>query len=117
MKRRRRKSPVVRNRPDVVGYFDGACEPINPGGTAAFGAAGFVKRQKVWECSRLFVPELGKETATSSNVAEYAGFISILEYLIDAKMNAQPILILGDSNLVIQQMFGSWKITAGYYVP
>ncbi len=101
----------------IEAFFDGCCEPVNPGGTAAFGAVVFQDGRRVWECSRIFVPQKGREAETSNNVAEYSGFLSILEYLKEQGLVRESILIKGDSNLVIQQMRGNWRIRQGHYVP
>jgi ribonuclease HI len=99
-------------------FFDGACEPINPGGTASYGAVIFdAKGIRVWECSEFFAPEKGKEHETSNNVAEYSGLIAILEYFIEQGSNESTILVRGDSNMVIQQLFGTWMIKSGHYAP
>lgn len=100
----------------IKAYFDGCCEPINPGGTASFGAVIFVDGKRVWECSRLFIPKSGKEKETSNNVAEYSGFKAILDWILEQNAQNEKIVICGDSNLVIQQMFGTWRIKQGYYV-
>ena len=92
-------------------------EPVNPGGVASFGAVVFIDGERVWECSRLFRPAKGREMETSNNVAEYSGFKSILEYLIGAGLQKERALVYGDSNLVIQQMFGTWKMRGGFYIP
>jgi ribonuclease HI len=73
----------------IVAYFDGACEPINPGGYAAFGAVIFIDGVQVWKSSTLFVPQKGREEETSNNVAEYAGFIAIL---VPLALQAQKLL-------------------------
>lgn len=101
----------------ITAYFDGCCEPVNPGGTAAFGAVVFINSERVWECSRIFRPMPGREKETSNNVAEYSGFLAILDYLKDRDLHRKPIRIYGDSKLVIEQMFGRWKIKQGHYVP
>ncbi len=98
----------------IEAYFDGCCEPVNPGGTAAYGAVIFINGVKVWQGSQIFLPASGQ---TSNNIAEYSGFKAILEYLLTNGLNNEPIEIRGDSNLVIQQMFGSWRIKQGIYVP
>ena len=90
---------------------------MNPGGTASFGAVVFKGEGRVWECSRLFRPIPGREHETSNNVAEYAGFIAILEFLLEKGWEKEEVLVFGDSNLVIQQMFGDWQIRHGFYVP
>ena len=107
----------------IKAYFDGCCEPINPGGTASYGFVIFEEYgsdevcQLLFEDSKIFVPVRGREKETSNNVAEYSGFKRILEWLIEEGMEKEVIEICGDSNLVIQQMFGTWKIKRGFYVP
>lgn len=98
-------------------YWDGCCEPCNPGGTAAFGAVIYNDGQRVWECSRIFRPKRGREKETSNNVAEYLGFKAILRELIRRKWNHRVIVCYGDSRLVVKQMSGKWRIRAGHYVP
>jgi ribonuclease HI len=101
----------------IEAYFDGCCEPVNPGGTASYGAVIFVDGERVWECSELFVPVHGKEKHTSNNVAEYSGFLSILEWLLANNLDAMPARIHGDSKLVIEQMLGNWRMKKGFYIP
>jgi ribonuclease HI len=96
-----------------IAYFDGACEPVNPGGTASFGGAIYRNGCPVWECSEIH----SRGEGASNNVAEYAGFIAVLEWFAERDLCGAEIRILGDSNLVIQQMFGSWKIKKGLYAP
>lgn len=101
----------------IKGFFDGACEPCNPGGIAAYGAVIFKDDHRIWGQSEIFYPKKGREKETSNNVAKYSGFKAILDYLLASGLHLEPIEISGDSNLVIQQMFGRWKIRFGYYVP
>ena len=109
--------PLVIPNPVYTAYFDGSCGPMNPGGTAAYGAVIMREGQPIWECSKLFHPEKGKERETSNNLAEYCGLIAILEHLIDLGAQQEPIMVYGDSELVIYQMFGHKKIKSGIYVP
>lgn len=106
----------------VNGFFDGCCEPVNPGGTAAFGAVIYDGLNKIWEQSQVFVPMKGREKETSNNVAEYLGFIAILCALKGMEFQDRRIAIYGDSKLVLCQMFKEvygkkWKIRKGLYVP
>lgn len=101
----------------IKAFFDGCCEPKNPGGVAAYGAVIFRDGHRMWEQSEIFYPKKGREEGTSNNLAEYSGFKAILDYLLASGLQLEPIEIFGDSNLVIQQMFGRWKIRSGYYVP
>ena len=100
----------------IEAYFDGCCEPTNPGGTASYGAVVFVGKKRAWECSELFVPVPGRERETSNNVAEYSGFLAILEYLLSTDLDDQTINIHGDSKLVIEQMQGNWRMKKGFYI-
>lgn len=104
-------------RGPFTAYFDGCCEPTNPGGHASYGAVIYERGARVWECSELFVPTKGKETETSNNVAEYSGFLAILNWFVGQKLTAAHITIQGDSMLVIKQCFGAWKIRKGHYKP
>jgi ribonuclease HI len=92
-------------------YFDGACEPKNPGGNMGTGAYVLINDKEVYTHSN-FYPANDWNT---NNVAEYLALHEILLYLRSAELHAKEIWIHGDSNLVIQQMSGKWKIKNGFY--
>lgn len=94
-----------------VVFFDGCCEPRNPGGTAGFGVVIFKGTEKVWEKSGM----IQASPTTSNNVAEYAAIGAALDWFIENGLTDAHILVKGDSNLVIQQCFGTWKIRGGFY--
>lgn len=96
--------------------MDAVSEPINPGGTAAFGAVVLQSGERLWECSRTFKPQPGREHETSNNVAEYSGLIAVLEWLREKELHRQPIIVRGDSKMVVEQMNGHWRIRKGFYV-
>ncbi len=57
---------------------------------------------------------VGKGKAMSNNVAEYAGVLHVLKYL-----SSRPpgrVMIHGDSNLVINQLSGKWRVRKGLYL-
>jgi len=103
------------NNPTFSAYFDGACEPINPNGTAAYGVVVFKDNRIVWLSSETYYPTLNQ--TTTNNMAEYAGFLKLLQFFSDQKMRNESIEILGDSKLVINQMFNGWSISSGSYLP
>lgn len=84
--------------------FDGACEPINPGGTMGWG----------W---RIISP-VGHVTSghgglsaaqfNTNNVAEWNGVLAGLRKLGEVGVQGS-LLIRGDSKLVINQLTGRWK--------
>jgi ribonuclease H / adenosylcobalamin/alpha-ribazole phosphatase len=51
----------------------------------------------------------------SNNVAEYLGLNAALDWLIANGLTGQPVLVKGDSQLVINQCLGKWQIKGGLY--
>jgi ribonuclease HI len=100
----------------IIGYFDGACEPRNPGGAMGFGALLTENGEVIWQNSGM----APAAKTNSNNVAEYAALIMLLDHLIAEGMTAREIEVCGDSQLVIKQMMGIWRISQnsnGLYVP
>lgn len=94
-------------------YFDGSCGPTNPGGK--MGAGVMISNEDgdiVHEYSKAYHPH---ETNTN-NVAEYLAFIEVLQWLKSNADSGDNVTVYGDSNLVVQQMNGKWKIKNGSYV-
>lgn len=94
----------------IEGWFDGCCEPKNPGGHAAYGILIKVNG----EITMAIGEYVGFGPTISNNVAEYAGVSCVLREV--AKLDDFAI-IRGDSKLVINQLGGKWKIHGGLYVP
>jgi ribonuclease HI len=96
---------------EYLAWFDGACEPVNPGGKATFGAIVKDRTGTVLHREHGYV---GKGRAMSNNVAEYAGVLHVLKYL--TPFPPGRAIIHGDSNLVINQLSGKWRIKKGLYL-
>lgn len=96
-----------------VAFFDGSCEPCNPGGTVGYGAIILKDNKKIWQHSA----SLPASPENSCNVAEYLGLITVLDWFIKNNLTHEQILIRGDSKLVIEQCFGKWRIKKGLYFP
>ena len=100
--------------PRLVLYFDGACGPKNPGGNIGCGwyvtYRGFPK-ERLFEGYH-FVPS---SPAHSNNVAEYMALCLGLEDIINRGYGEHPLSVVGDSQLVIEQMDGEWHIGNGLY--
>lgn len=99
-------------------YFDGCCEPKNPGGTAGYGAVIYRGAEQVWTHSGMIPPA----PTTSNNVAEYLAVNAIFDFFLE-KNARESVLIFGDSQLVICQLWGwpvlgkkKWRIIKGAYV-
>lgn len=97
---------------DILVYFDGSCEPINPCGNMGFG---FVVKQNDKNLTTGFD---GKEAHydNSNNVAEYSALKLALLWLLENGHQDEYIFVMGDSKLVIMQMTGEWKMKAGRYL-
>lgn len=98
---------------NIVCFFDGCCEPRNPGGAMGYGAIVIVDDQKVLEWSGYDAADKGN----TNNIAEYKSLEKILDYLLENDLTGENILIKGDSQLTVRQMAGEYGINNGAYVP
>ena len=94
----------------ITAYFDGACEPKNPGGNMGLGVH-IDTGNEIIEYSNFFP----KDPTNSNNVAEYLAFEFIIDFLIAEELTQHPIRIYGDSQLVVRQMNREWRIINGQY--
>lgn len=85
-------------------YFDGACEPVNPGGTATYGWVLADEKGTVTEGRGMAKAGAG----ATNNVAEYYGLGHGLRSILEARLNPESLEIRGDSQLVIRQLTGQW---------
>lgn len=101
------KKAKVGARPDESGtcslYFDGGCK--GNGTAAADAGAGFILRDARGEQLLEKQIYLGKAT---NNQAEYAGLEEGLRAA--ATLNIRELRVYGDSELVIKQMLGAYKV-------
>lgn len=99
----------------IKAFFDGACEPMNPGGTMSFGIVIFEDGKPIYGHGQICHPQ--GDGGASNNVAEYKGFIALLTFIESHGWANEDITVCGDSQLVVCQMKGMWKIKQGMYVP
>lgn len=86
-------------------YFDGLCEPINPGGVATYGYAIYQDKKAIKKGCRV----IGEGEGMTNNVAEYSALKRALEWLNEEGIEDE-IMVKGDSMLVINQMKGVYRI-------
>jgi len=99
----------------ITVYFDGLCYPRNPCGVAAYGYLVYRDGALIHRGFRV----VGEGKGMTNNVAEYEGLMAAAQWLKDEGIR-EKIVIKGDSQLVIKQMKGEWKInsaTSKKYVP
>ena len=80
-------------------YFDGASRS-NPG-PASFGGVFYLNKKEIFTYKKYI------GTATN-NQAEYRGLLTGLNHA--RRLKIKNLTVYGDSNLVIQQVLGKWKV-------
>jgi ribonuclease HI len=96
-------------------HFDGLCYPKNPGGVAAYGYLAHRDGKLIHQGFRA----VGEGKGMTNNVAEYEGLMAAAQWIADEEIDEQ-IVIKGDSELVIKQMNGQYRVnsaTSRKYVP
>ncbi len=96
----------------LIAFIDGACEPVNPGGTASYGVVAKSNGVTVFTDSAV----VGSGPKMSNNVAEYSGLIAFLEWYIQHAHNGKAT-VYSDSSLLINQMTSYWRARRGLYRP
>jgi len=99
----------------ITVHFDGLCFPKNPCGVAAYGY--MICREG--EVLHRGFGAVGEGRGMTNNVAEYEGLLAAVRWIVDEGID-EKILIKGDSELVIKQMNGQYKVssaTSKRYVP
>lgn len=97
----------------LICYFDGCCEPYNPGGNMGIGATIRVNGNEIFQYSKF----VAKSWDNSNNVAEYMAFEAILDFIKERGITGSLIHVCGDSKLVIMQMQSIWLMKGGRYMP
>jgi len=86
-------------------WFDGAIEPVNPGGHASYGAT--VKRDGITVHTESGY--VGQGSHLSNNCAEYAGASAVLRFLLKAGATG-PVTVRGDSQWIMRQLNRGTKV-------
>jgi len=94
----------VREYEQAILYFDGACEPKNPGGLLSWGWFLEAKSGEMIGSECGVDDRVGPDN--TNNVAEYLGLIAGLEAALEGQV--LRLHVRGDSRLVIKQMRGAW---------
>jgi ribonuclease HI len=97
-------------------YFDGLCQPVNPGGIACYA---FVIRRdgRTIHSDYGIAAEPFSKDATN-NVAEYTALAKALEWLIaNGLNNSGRVEVKSDSQLVVKQLSGEYKIKSQRIIP
>jgi ribonuclease HI len=89
-------------------YFDGLCQPINPGGISCYA---FVVKSggRILHSDYGVAGEPFSDDSTN-NVAEYTALIKALQWLLENNFGRAKIEIKSDSQLIVNQLTGDYKV-------
>lgn len=105
-------------------FIDGACGPVNPRG--AMGCAAIIYQYEAdpeglgvstgiaTEIHRICVGYAPAEI-NSNNRAEYIALMHTLEWLAKEGYYDAPIVVNSDSQMLVNQILGNWRVKAGLY--
>lgn len=96
-------------------YFDGLCQPINPGGISCY--AFIVKSDGRIVHSDYGVAAKPFSEESTNNVAEYTALAKALQWLLANNFNSKKVEIKSDSQLVVNQLTGDYKVKARRILP
>jgi ribonuclease HI len=91
-------------------YFDGLCQPINPGGISCY--AFLVKKGKRIIHSDYGIAGEPFSEDSTNNVAEYTALVKSLQWLLANHLVSNKVVINSDSQLVVNQLTGEYKVKA-----
>ena len=118
-KKKDRRRHAIEHPPDTtgydwVGYFDGSCTPTNPGGTCSIG---ILLLDKYGEVVAELSKEIGGGIGWSNNVSEHSAAYHLFDAIAKYAKPGDKALVMGDSNMTVQQLNGAWKAKGGMYLP
>lgn len=96
-------------------YFDGLCQPVNPGGIACY--AFVVKRDNETIHSDYGLAAEPFSQDATNNVAEYTALIKALEWLVTNNFSSGEVEVIGDSEFVVNQQNGKYKVKSKRIIP
>jgi ribonuclease HI len=97
-------------------YFDGLCQPVNPGGIACY--AFVIRRDDRTIHSDYGIAAEPFSKDATNNVAEYTALAKALEWLIANGLNNSGMVeVKSDSQLVVKQLRGEYKIKSQRIIP
>lgn len=89
------KSLAEKDKTGKRAFFDGSCEPCNPGGSMGVGSYIEIDGKIIWEYSMKFAPQ----PSNTNNIAEMLAAISVLKKLDE--FGIEGCNVYGDSQLTV----------------
>jgi ribonuclease HI len=99
----------------VEAYFDGLCQPMNPGGVACY--AYLIKEDGGTIQSEYGLADEPFSKDATNNVAEYVALAKALGWLVANGRAQDRIRVKSDSQLVVRQLSGEYRVRTKKLVP
>ena len=89
-------------------YFDGLCQPINPGGISCYAFLVKSGGRTIYVDYGIAVEPFSQDS--TNNVAEYTALVKALQWLLEHNLGSTKIEIKSDSQLIVNQLTGNYKV-------
>jgi ribonuclease HI len=96
-------------------YFDGLCQPINPGGIACYAFVVKSDGKTIYSDYGLATEPFSRDS--TNNVAEYTGLAKALEWLVENNLISDKVEINSDSQLIVNHLRGLYRVKAKRIIP
>ena len=89
-------------------YFDGLCQPINPGGISCYAFLVKSGGRTIYSDYGIAVEPFSQDS--TNNVAEYTALVKALQWLLEKNHGSTKVEIKSDSHLIVNQLTGDYKV-------
>jgi ribonuclease HI len=89
-------------------YFDGLCQPINPGGISCYAFLVKSGGRTIYSDYGIAVEPFSQDS--TNNVAEYTALVKALQWLLEKNLGSTKVEIKSDSQLIVNQLTGDYKV-------
>jgi len=89
-------------------YFDGLCQPINPGGISCYAFLVRSGGRTIYSDYGIAVEPFSQDS--TNNVAEYTALVKALQWLLEKNLGSTKVEIKSDSQLIVNQLTGDYKV-------
>jgi ribonuclease HI len=89
-------------------YFDGLCQPINPGGISCYAFLVKSGGRTIYSDYGIAVEPFSQDS--TNNVAEYTALVKALQWLLEKNLGTTKVEVKSDSQLIVNQLTGDYKV-------
>ncbi len=89
-------------------YFDGLCQPVNPGGISCYAFVVKSEGRTIYSDYGIAVEPFSQDS--TNNVAEYTALVKALQWLLQNNLGSKKVEIKSDSQLIVNQLTGDYKV-------